>query len=510
MPCLNNDDGHVNEASRLIKDAHITNDHTMASPPKESREISDYCLEWSHEAHMNAGVAPEQNRHTSQPTIPFLDNCDSAMSFTDGNDEHLELEDIMKGNDYSKKRRRSGTNDKQGDALPPLVIKDLSISPTERARRMHTVGLATQDQLTNDFQRDDDIESLDLGMEKDNVEFLDEYLTDEKNTWSYSHLLKAHACYDIIPNSSKIVVFDTRLRVKKAFFALVHNGIRAAPVWDAQRHEFVGMLTITDFINILRCYYKSPLERMSELEEHKIETWRELSNSDLKPKLIRISPTENLHEAVQMLIENKIHRLPVIDPETGNALFILTHKKILRYIYNHFDDVPMPDFMGDTLEELGIGTLQNIATIRSETSVIEALNIFAERGVSALPIVDQSGKVVDIYARFDVINLAAERTYNNLDITVSEALSHRQDGFEGVQICRTDETFYTIIDRIVKKKVHRLVVVDRDRIARGIISLSDILNYLILNPERLLTEPMTVYRYQQGTVGTTESKLKPE
>ena len=87
-----------------------------------------------------------------------LDNCDSAMSFTDGNDEHLELEDIMKGNDYSKKRRRSGTNDKQGDALPPLVIKDLSISPTERARRMHTVGLATQDQLTNDFQRDDDIE----------------------------------------------------------------------------------------------------------------------------------------------------------------------------------------------------------------------------------------------------------------------------------------------------------------------------------------------------------------
>ena len=36
-----------------------------------------------------------------------------------------------------------------------------------------------------------------------------------------------------------------------------------------------------------------------------------------------------------MLVENKIHRLPVIDPETGNALFILTHKKILRYVYNH-------------------------------------------------------------------------------------------------------------------------------------------------------------------------------
>ena len=36
-----------------------------------------------------------------------------------------------------------------------------------------------------------------------------------------------------------------------------------------------------------------------------------------------------------MLVRNKIHRLPVIDPDTGNALFILTHKKVLRFIYNH-------------------------------------------------------------------------------------------------------------------------------------------------------------------------------
>lgn len=38
-----------------------------------------------------------------------------------------------------------------------------------------------------------------------------------------------------------------------------------------------------------------------------------------------------------------------------------------------------------------------------------------------------SGVVVDIYARFDVINLAAEKTYNNLDITVKKALEHRAD-----------------------------------------------------------------------------------
>ena len=47
--------------------------------------------------------------------------------------------------------------------------------------------------------------------------------------------------------------------MKKAFFALVANGLRAAPLWDSSKQTFVGMLTITDFINILRHHYKSPL-----------------------------------------------------------------------------------------------------------------------------------------------------------------------------------------------------------------------------------------------------------
>jgi len=85
---------------------------------------------------------------------------------------------------------------------------------------------------------------------------------------------KFHKCYDLIPTSAKLVVFDTQLLVKKAFFALVHNGVRAAPLWDSKRQKFVGMLTITDFIRVLQTYYKSPLVHMDELEEHKLDTWR--------------------------------------------------------------------------------------------------------------------------------------------------------------------------------------------------------------------------------------------
>ena len=91
-------------------------------------------------------------------------------------------------------------------------------------------------------------------------------------------------------------------QIKKAFFAMVANGVRAAPLWDSKKQSFVGeerwlgnggrdppwwkntsrvvsskslapgltlpnlspvnpagMLTITDFILVLHRYYRSPL-----------------------------------------------------------------------------------------------------------------------------------------------------------------------------------------------------------------------------------------------------------
>ena len=79
------------------------------------------------------------------------------MSFTDGDDVTHELDEIMQKRESSKKRRRSGTKEDQNGSLPQLIIKDLSISPSSRGRP-HTVGIATNNQLTNDFDRDDDLE----------------------------------------------------------------------------------------------------------------------------------------------------------------------------------------------------------------------------------------------------------------------------------------------------------------------------------------------------------------
>lgn len=48
--------------------------------------------------------------------------------------------------------------------------------------------------------------------------------------------------------------------------------------------------------------------------------------------------------------------------------------------------------MAKTLEELQIGTYKNIAMVRTSTPIYVALGIFVQHRVSALPVVDDSGK----------------------------------------------------------------------------------------------------------------------
>lgn len=53
--------------------------------------------------------------------------------------------------------------------------------------------------------------------------------------------------------------------------------------------------------------------------------------------------------------------------------------------------MPKPSFLGQTLEDLNIGTFKNIAVVRTDTPLYTALGMFVEQRVSALPVVDDKG-----------------------------------------------------------------------------------------------------------------------
>ncbi|CAF0810684.1 unnamed protein product [Adineta ricciae] len=388
----------------------------------------------------------------------------------------------------NKKRTTGGANQLTSLFQDPARIGTQSPTPMSGTTRVKTFSgqtIITRNSSSSDRPSTYFIRPSSMSPTHDGDET---FVSDEE---IYTHFMKCHNCYDIMPKSSKLVVFDTQLAVKKAFFALVYNGVRAAPLWDTKRQKFIGLLTITDFILILQKYYKQPHAKIEELEEHRIETWRDVLREYEKP-LLYIRPTQTLYEAVCLLLENHVHRLPIIDPVTNNVVFILTHKRILRFFYLYIYDWPQPSFMSKSLEELKLGTYDRLDIIEETSTVIEALGLFVRHRVSALPVVDKNRKLVNIYSKFDIIGLAPDKSYRNLDMSINEALFYRKERFEAVARCQKHETLSTCIERIIKAEVHRLVIVDNEEHVIGILSLSDILDFMIVRPtksERSPSEP---------------------
>ncbi|XP_023936622.1 5'-AMP-activated protein kinase subunit gamma-2 [Bicyclus anynana] len=308
------------------------------------------------------------------------------------------------------------------------------------------------------------------------------------------NFFKYHKCYEILPKSAKVIIFDTQFLVRKAFPTLVSHGIRSAPLWDANKKSLVGMITVTDFIRILLLHEKENLS-MDDFEKHTLHNWRKILRPTRKP-LCSLSPDQSLHEAINLLSKNRVHRLLIIDPLTGDVLYILSHKRILRFLFVYLNEFPELTFFHKNMQDLNVGTYDEIISVTDNTTIQEAFQLLLEKDISALPILDESGVLINVYAKYEVLNLVNEKLYLNLSLTIGEVRNKKKDWEEKLQKCLSSITLYEALEIIVRTESHRLLLVNKDDKLVGIVSLSDILVYLnrVIPTEKKMSSLQEIFR----------------
>lgn len=104
--------------------------------------------------------------------------------------------------------------------------------------------------------------------------------------------LKVRTSYDVLPLSFRLIIFDTGLLVKTSLNILIQNGkqpyvqkdwretescsligIVSAPLWDSKTSTFAGLLTTSDYINLIQYYWQNP-EAVSRIDQFKLNSLR--------------------------------------------------------------------------------------------------------------------------------------------------------------------------------------------------------------------------------------------
>ncbi|KAA6408650.1 MAG: nuclear SNF4 [Lasallia pustulata] len=297
--------------------------------------------------------------------------------------------------------------------------------------------------------------------------------------------LKVRTSYDVLPLSFRLIVFDTALLVKNSLSILVQNGIVSAPLWDSKTSTFAGLLTTFDFINLIQYYWQNP-DAISRVDQFRLNSLRDIERAiGVSPiESVSIHPLRPLYEACRRMLESRSRRIPLVDvdDETKRAMVVsvLTQYRILKFVAVNVHET---QFLRKPLSELNLGTYKNLQTAKMDTPVMEVIHQLVNLHISSVPILNSDGVVINVFEAVDVITLIKGGTYDELNLTVGEALQKRSDDFPGIYTCSVEDRLDTIFDTIRKSRVHRFVVIDEDNRLVGVLTLSDILEYILLEGE---------------------------
>ncbi|CCJ29010.1 unnamed protein product [Pneumocystis jirovecii] len=303
---------------------------------------------------------------------------------------------------------------------------------------------------------------------------------------SIRQFIRSKTCYDVLPVSFRMIVLDTELLVKKSLTILAQNNIVSAPLWNTKTCTFAGLLTASDFINVIQYYHQnvSYVQALEDIGKLKLNGLRDIEKSINAPPLetISINPMRSLYEACERIRLTKAKRIPLIDHDDETfhevVVSVLTQYRILKFIaLNCNKETKM---LQKPLCDLSIGTYDDLATASMDTPVIDVIYLLAKRRISSVPIVDSDGVILNIYEAVDALSLIQAGSYYDLGLTVGEALLRRSEDFGGVHTCTDNDCLDGIFDVIRRSKVHRLIVVDRNGRLKGLVSLSDILRYIMV------------------------------
>ncbi|KAJ9614815.1 uncharacterized protein PV06_10949 [Exophiala oligosperma] len=294
--------------------------------------------------------------------------------------------------------------------------------------------------------------------------------------------LRVRNCYEVLPLSFRLIELDVGLTVKESLNILVQCGIVSAPLWDSSTSTYAGLLTVNDFLNVVR-YYNLHADKLKDVDKLLLSDLKDVEKvlNVKPPETVSASPEAILYDALRKQLVSRARRIPLVsyDSDTQRMMVtsVITQYRILKFIAMNVKETEM---LRKPLEMIKLGTYGNIVRCSMDTTMLDVIDEMVMKNISSVPVVTTEGVLLNVFEAVDVIEILKTGDYGNLTWTVGKALSARSPNHPGIYCCSLEDGLDTIMETIRKSRVHRLMVVDENNYLKGVLSLSDILHYILV------------------------------
>lgn len=294
-----------------------------------------------------------------------------------------------------------------------------------------------------------------------------------------------------------VLTLYTGTSVRDALVALSARGCTAAPVKDADKREYVGMLSVLDIV----AFAVEAMGGWYTLRRHDFRVFADIVGhaffeTDIGeiagrthhgpfPYIPMQYTNVHLERVFELVFAKGIHRVPIAD-ETDTIVHVLTQSACVRWAHKHMAELAR----GDTpLEELGLVS-GFVISVGPRTRAIEALKCILDNRVQGVAIVDGSGALVGTFSASDLKHMTEDvfrQLVRPLDefISILHALRHHRSGEAVVHLppaitVRPGTTLAEAVRLLVDNRIHRVFIVDAAKKPLGVVTLTNVIEALLV------------------------------
>lgn len=298
-------------------------------------------------------------------------------------------------------------------------------------------------------------------------------------------------CFDLMRNSSKIILFETTISFQFAFMALVEHECDVAPLWDPDKRAFVALMTSRDFLFTV----KKRLSAAHDLPFQPICDILALDDPPFIHEFNSIDAEDSVRQLCSLLLRLNVEYIPIVDPDEGNLVAVLGYLDILHLLVQLSHRLAGP--FSVTLDSTPIvQSLSPVPSIPLTGLLTDALGVMMERDMTHLPLTDSTGRTIGMYQPSDTAFISKLASASDNVVSIISSIFQSQDLAEIrelqcatgsvspalQQTCTVRDTIKSVIQQMVALRQTRLACVDSSGLCVGIVHVKDILSHLLLEP----------------------------
>jgi len=295
----------------------------------------------------------------------------------------------------------------------------------------------------------------------------------------------------VFPNDTNELIFlNSNASISEGFQVLINNNISSVPIFDDASNTYSASLSLLDVvIHALDTLTPTDEDESSillamtnfcdkiEFRRHKA---KDIAEKSKKPPPV-VGKEVSIEQVVDIMVKTKAHHV-LVRNESGALINVITQTRIIESVSMLFGVDPQLTELGvQTVGKLGLG-LRDVISVQETTKTADAFRKIAENNVSGIAVVDKNDELIGNISTRDLRAIKHNALFINLlhlPVRQYQEACQKEYGVPNLLVkCTKEDTYRTVMERIVENKVHRCYIVDKDDKLLGVIALWDLLDTL--------------------------------